>query len=103
MVGDDIRKILAEMDDFKNEKSLIEHYLISNGHIPVFLPKFDPELNPIERVWVQLKCYTKAHCKYNVASCCKNIPDAYNSVTLENIQNHFCSISCWILGSLTTR
>lgn len=36
------------MDDFKNEKSLIEHYLISKGHIPVFLPKFDPELNLTE-------------------------------------------------------
>jgi len=44
MGADDMRKILAEMDDFKNEKSLIERYLISKGHIPVFLPKFHPEL-----------------------------------------------------------
>ena len=55
MVEDDTRKALAEMEDFKNEKYLIEHFLISKGHIPVFLPKFHPELNPIERVWVQLK------------------------------------------------
>ena len=51
MVGDQMGEILAEMDDFKNGKSLIEHYLTERGHIPVFLPKFHPELNPIERVW----------------------------------------------------
>jgi len=88
------------MDDFKNEKCLIEHYLISKGHIPVFLTKFDPELNLTERVWAQLKCYTKAYCKYNVASLCKNIPDAYNFVTLENIQNHFCKVKHFVFGYL---
>lgn len=50
MVADQMRNILAEHDDFKNEKSLLEHFLIDRGHIPVFLPKFHPELNPIERV-----------------------------------------------------
>ena len=50
MVADKMRETLAEMDDFKNEKSLIKHLLIWKGHIPVFLPKFHPELNPIERV-----------------------------------------------------
>lgn len=38
MVGDqmrEMREILAEMDDFKNEKSLIEHYLTERGRIPV--------------------------------------------------------------------
>ena len=55
MVADKMRETLAEMDDFKNEKSLIDHLLIRKGHIPVFLPKFHPELNPLERVWAQLK------------------------------------------------
>ena len=54
MVADKMRETLAAMDDFKNEKSLIEHLLIRKGHIPVFLSKFHPELNPIERVWAQL-------------------------------------------------
>lgn len=44
----------------------------------------------------------KAHCKYNVASLCKNIPDAYNSVTLENIQNHFCKVKHFMFGYLET-
>ena len=54
-----MRKTLADM---KNEKSLVEHYLMEKGHIAVFLPKFHLEINPIERVWAQLKCYTKSHC-----------------------------------------
>ena len=49
-----MRKILAGMDDFKNEKSLVEHYLVEKGHVAVFLPKFHPELNPIERVWARV-------------------------------------------------
>jgi len=95
-----MRETLAEMDDFKNEKSLIEHLLIWKGHIPVFLPKFHPELNPIERVWAQLKRYTKAHCKYSLPSLRKNIPNAYDSVTLDNIQNHFWKARHFMFGYL---
>ena len=56
------------MEDFKTEKRFIKHFLISKGHIPVFLPKFYTELTPTERVWGQLKRYTKAHCKYTLQS-----------------------------------
>ena len=38
-----MRAILAEMDDSKNEKSLVQHYLIQKGPIPAFLLKFHPE------------------------------------------------------------
>ena len=100
MGGDQMRKTLAEMDDFKNEKSLIECYLTEKGHIAVFSPKFHPEINPIERVWAQLKRYTKVHCKYSIQSLRKNIPDAYDSVTLENIQNHFRKVRHFMFGYL---
>ena len=58
-----MQKELSEHSDFKHEKSMIETLLVQRGHTPLFLPKFHPELNPIERVWAQLKRYTKAHCK----------------------------------------
>ena len=89
MTAEQMISTLAAMDDFKNEKSLIQHLLIKKGHIPAFLPKFHPEINPIERVWAQLKRYTKAHCKHTIQSLRKNIPNSYDSVSLENIQNHF--------------
>lgn len=100
MTAEQMRAKLAEMEDFKFEKSMIEHLLIKRGHIPAFLPKFHPELNPIERVWAQLKRYTKAHCKYTIHSLRKNIPDSYDSVSLENIQNHFRKVKHFMFGYL---
>ena len=85
MVADQMREVLAKHPDFRDEKNMIQTMLIKEGHIPIFLPKFHPELNPIERVWAQLKRYTKAHCKYSLPSLRKNIPLAYDSVSLENI------------------
>ena len=79
---------------------MIERFLVGKAHIPIFLPKFHPELNPIERVWAQLKRYTKAHCKYSIQSLRKNIPAAYDSVTLENIQNHFREVKHFMFGYL---
>ena len=87
--GDWMRETLAKHSDFKEEKSMIKHMLVERGHIPCFLPKFHPELNPIERVWAQLKRFTKAHCNYSLPSLRKNIPLSYDTVTVENIQNHF--------------
>ena len=79
---------------------MIEHCLMEKGHVPCFLPKFHPELNPIKRVWAQLKRFTKAHCKFSLPSLRKNIPLAYDSVTLENIQNHFRKIRHYMFGYL---
>jgi hypothetical protein len=61
MGAEKMRSVLAEMGRFKHERCLVEHYLREKGHIAVFA-KIPPELNPIERVWAQLKRYTKAHC-----------------------------------------
>ena len=54
MVADEMREALSKCSDLKNEKCMIEQLLRTNGHIAVFLPKFHPELNPIDRVWAQL-------------------------------------------------
>ena len=100
--GEWMRRMLGQHSDFRDEKSMIEHMLLEKGHIPCFLPKFHPELNPIERVWAQLKRFTKAHCKYSIQSLRKNIPLAYDAVTLENIQNHFRKVRhymfCYLEG-----
>ena len=98
--ADWMRQTLAEHSDFKDEKSMIEHMLMDKGHVPCFLPKFHPELNPIERVWAQLKRFTKAHCKYSLPSLCKNIPLAYDSVTVDNICNHFHTVRHYMFGYL---
>lgn len=82
-----MRTILTNHDDFKNEKPKLCHYLESRGHVALHLPKFHPELNPIERVWAQSKQYTKAYCKYTLPSLCATIPHGLDLVKLDNIQN----------------
>ena len=93
-----MRNELARHPDFKNEMNMIQRFLVQKGHVCVFLPKFHPELNPIERVWAQLKRYTKGHCKYALPSLRKNIPLSYDTVSLENIQNHFRKVRHYMFG-----
>ena len=98
--ADWMRQKLASHPDFKNKKNMVERLLVEKGHICVFLPKFHPELNPIERVWAQLKRFTKGHCKYTLPSLRKNIPLAYDTVSLDNIQNHFRKVKHFMFGYL---
>ena len=47
LVADDMRTILSCHDDFKNEKTIVEHYLASASKElkGIFFPKFHCELN----------------------------------------------------------
>ena len=100
MNADQMRQVLGEMDDFKNEKSRIEHFLEERGHICLFLPKFHPELNPIERVWAQAKRHTKAYCKYTLPSLRRHIPLAFESVTTENVKNYYRKVRHYMFAYL---
>jgi hypothetical protein len=59
---------LSKQDDFRSQKSGLEEIyethnkMHGTSHQCKFLPKFHPELNPIERVWSRLKWYLR---KYN--------------------------------------
>ena len=46
-----MQKMLANQQDFKDEKPLIQIILEAAGHKCWFLPKFHCELNPIEMYW----------------------------------------------------
>ena len=82
-----MRAILRNHEDFQNEKPKLLHFLEAEGHSGIFLPKFHPELNPIERVWAQSKQYTKAYCKYTLPSLRNNVPLGLDSVNVENVRN----------------
>lgn len=52
-------------------------------------------------VWAQLKWNTKAHCKYTLHHYVhKNNLNVYDSVTLENIQNHFRKVRHFMFAYL---
>ena len=92
--ADWMRETLAKHSDFRDEKSMIEHSLIEKGHVPCFLPKFHPEINPIQRVWAQL------HQGTLLPSLRKNIPLPM-TVTLENHFRKVCHYMFCYLEGLT--
>ena len=66
MNADQMREILRQHPDFRDEKCRIEHLLVEeHNYLAYFLPKYHCELNPIEQVWAQAKHYSKVYCKYS--------------------------------------
>ena len=101
MKADGMRDILSSHPDFQNEKSMIERFLFEEkGHIVYMLPKFHCELNPIERVWAQAKRYARAYCKYSIKSLRKTVMPAVDSITLENMHNHFRKVRHYMYAYL---
>ena len=47
--------LLSEQPDFKEQQNAIQELVLSRGHFCIFLPKFHPELNFIERYWSRVK------------------------------------------------
>ena len=89
---EDMRKEIATHQDFAEEKTRS-----SKG---MFLPKFHCELNPIERCWAQAKRYTKAHCNYSIEGLRRNIPLSLDSISDDNIKNHFRKVRNYMFGYL---
>lgn len=57
--------MLSHEPDFRREKTRLHQSCISAGHKLLLLPKFHPELNPIEILWGACKRYTRAACDYS--------------------------------------
>ena len=85
---EDMQIILANHDDFKNEKNALDTFLEKKGHTALFLPKFHCEFNGIERVWGHSKRTVRAQCDYTLPSLRTNIPKALDSVSVETIQKY---------------
>jgi hypothetical protein len=69
--------------------SLIWQVITVRGHSCLFLPKFHPELNPIEHYWGWVKCYFHERCKENYAAARKLLDEALNACTVMIIQWFF--------------
>lgn len=52
-----MRRVLYSQPDFRNVKSVLENHCNQRGVEVLFLPKFHPELNPIEQCWGRAKWY----------------------------------------------
>lgn len=92
MNADDMRIVLSNHDDFRTDKTKVEHHLENRGHIVMFIPKFHCELNPIERVWGQAKVYTRAHTNFTLARLRQIIGPALDSVSVDLIRKYFSRV-----------
>jgi hypothetical protein len=87
--------MLANQDDFIEQECaltmLVHAYNAKHGtrHVVLFLPKFHPELNPIERFWAALKRYLRKHCKYSAPGLRNMLPKALLEVPGETFGRYF--------------
>ena len=54
----------------------------------MLLPKFQCELNGIERVWGHSKCIVRAHCKYSIVLLREAVPFGLDSITVDTIRGY---------------
>jgi hypothetical protein len=62
--------------------------VLGAGHEVIFLPKFHPEFNWIERYWGAAKKYTRRNCNYTWDGLVEAVPKALESVSVEKMR-HF--------------
>ena len=76
------RRLLFNQQDFTSQKSRLEEYITSRGHICDFYPKYHCELNFIEQYWGAAKALyrdtqrtaTIEAMEENMVKCLDNIP-----------------------------
>ena len=83
----DLQDLLEQQEDFKTERSLLQKLIEDQyGDILLLLPKYHPELNPIEYVWAIQKKYARANCGYSIRELRQIVRAARNHVTTEQIE-----------------
>ena len=84
-----VARYLVYHHDFATEKTIVEHYLETEGLQGCFLPKFHCELNPIERVWGQAKVQTRINTNFTIVQLRTIIDPALDSVSTDLIRKYF--------------
>jgi hypothetical protein len=82
-----LRRILYNQPDFTNPISILETLVTSRGHGFLLLPKFHPELNPIEQCWGKAKrTYREFPDSVGMVQFRRNVKAALDSVSLDDIR-----------------
>jgi hypothetical protein len=82
-----IRRLLYTQPDFRGVKSLLEDHCAARGFAVLFLPKFHPELNPIEQCWGRAKWrYRQFPPSSNEGDLERNVVESLESISLELIR-----------------
>src|ERR1700758_1730840 len=80
------------MDNFGSHKGKIVRQLIrSAGAKPFFLPKYSPDLNPIEQVFAKIKHLLRKAAARTIEAVCAAIGDALQAFTPEECANYLAN------------
>ncbi|KAL5466926.1 hypothetical protein EMCRGX_G031089 [Ephydatia muelleri] len=89
-VSTSARYRFSQCPDFLNQKSALQLQIETRGHRCEFLPKYHPELNPIELCWGWVKRWMRTRCRYTYESMLENMPIAMvDKLPLSIIRNFF--------------
>ena len=85
------RKLLGSQPDFVDAqfRCAIVEAAQSVGTRALFLPKFHPELNPIENCWGYSKQWTRQNCDYSIKGLRENVPESLSRIPLKFIRKYF--------------
>ncbi|CAK5267144.1 unnamed protein product [Mycena citricolor] len=84
-----LRRLLENEEDIKNQCSLLQEIVEEAGGVCHFLPKFHPELNPIEYFWGWVKNYFRQRSQGNFAHAQKLIKESLESCPVATIRCFF--------------
>lgn len=79
-------RVFSELKAFKEVLNKVEQIFKDAGHVCIFLPKYHPELNAIERHWGYIKHLLRLHCEYKLSHMLKILPGTMSGVPLEFIR-----------------
>ena len=69
---------LSQCQDFQEQLNAVEETIKQAGHECIFLPKFHPELNYIERFWGHCKRWLRKHCMYSMSGLWSNFEKVFS-------------------------
>ncbi|CAN0449151.1 unnamed protein product, partial [Ectocarpus fasciculatus] len=81
-----MERVFSDLRAFKAQLNKVEQIFKEAGHVCIFLPKYHPELNAIERYWGYVKHVLRLHCEYSLTHMLKILPGALSGVPLEHIR-----------------
>lgn len=87
--------VLASQPDFLEQSCAVEETVAKHNaafgtnHFVRFLPKFHPELNPIERLWAALKHHVRANCAYSAEGLRAQLPKSLLSVPAQSYGKYY--------------
>ncbi len=90
-------RIASRTRRFQVPAAWIKETVLGAGHEVIFLPKFHPEFNWIERYWGAAKKYTRRNCNYTWDGLVEAVPKVLESVSVEKMR-HFArkSLDTWM-------